>query len=207
MEIREKYSWSAYSLSELIDTTNEATLAMDLWEEEYAKYRVNEENAEDFWEFIQEILEEEEEENMRVFLKAIAEKDKLESCVCTVQYDGSTDRYGCGIYQVVPTTRTDLKELVNVYMSNKGNTEAEAEIVWSRVESELNKEFKEHDVVVLNQDFTDLKAGTVGAIVHIHSKEYNHYEVEFVDTNAQTIGVYITPVDYLNLLISRNTPE
>ena len=49
---------------------------------------------------------------------------------------------------------------------------------------------KEHDCVVLTRDLPDenLKAGDVGAVVHIH-KAVAAYEVEFVTFTGRTIAV------------------
>ena len=49
---------------------------------------------------------------------------------------------------------------------------------------------KEHDCVVLTRDLPeeDLKAGDVGAVVHIH-KGGEAYEVEFVTLAGRTIAV------------------
>jgi len=61
---------------------------------------------------------------------------------------------------------------------------------------------KEYDVVKLVKDFEDLKAGTEGTIV----LEYDGkaFEVEFVDKNYDVIGVYTTPIEYLELVESYN---
>lgn len=61
---------------------------------------------------------------------------------------------------------------------------------------------KELDVVKLNRDFEDLKAGTIGAIV-LDYDDIN-CEVEFIDDNKDTIGVYTTPKNYLILVESYN---
>jgi Domain of unknown function (DUF4926) len=57
---------------------------------------------------------------------------------------------------------------------------------------------KEHDCVVLTRDLPDenLKAGDVGAIVHIH-KGGMAYEVEFATLTGRTIA--ITTVEASNL--------
>jgi uncharacterized protein DUF4926 len=49
---------------------------------------------------------------------------------------------------------------------------------------------KEHDCVVLTQDLTDgsLKAGDVGAVVHVHQGGEG-YEVEFMTLAGETITV------------------
>jgi hypothetical protein len=49
---------------------------------------------------------------------------------------------------------------------------------------------KEHDCVVLTSDLPDenLKAGDVGAVVHIH-KGGAAYEVEFVTLTGRTIAI------------------
>ena len=59
---------------------------------------------------------------------------------------------------------------------------------------------KEFDVVKLTKEFQELPIGTKGAIV----LEYdgNYYEVEFFDENKETIGVFTTPRDVLELVIS-----
>jgi len=61
---------------------------------------------------------------------------------------------------------------------------------------------KEYDVVKLVKDFEDLKADTEGTIV----LEYDGkaFEVEFVDKNYDVIGVYTTPIEYLELVESYN---
>jgi len=61
---------------------------------------------------------------------------------------------------------------------------------------------KEYDVVKLVKDFEDLKKGTIGAIVHDYNGKV--FEVEFIDQNKDTIGVYTTPIEYLELVISYN---
>jgi len=57
---------------------------------------------------------------------------------------------------------------------------------------------KELDVVRLTEEFKGLPAGTKGAIV----LEYDgtHYEVEFFDAEGDTIDVYTTPADALELV-------
>ena len=57
---------------------------------------------------------------------------------------------------------------------------------------------KELDIVKLNNEFNGLKAGTEGTIV----LEYdgNYFEVEFFDNNNDTIGVFTTPVELLEIV-------
>ena len=57
---------------------------------------------------------------------------------------------------------------------------------------------KELDIVKLNNEFNGLKAGTEGTIV----LEYdgNYFEVEFFDDNNDTIGVFTTPVELLEIV-------
>ena len=57
---------------------------------------------------------------------------------------------------------------------------------------------KELDVVKLVKDFNILPAGTEGTIV----LEYDGtaYEVEFVDSEGETIDVLTTPVDMIALV-------
>lgn len=57
---------------------------------------------------------------------------------------------------------------------------------------------KELDTVQLKEDFKGILAGTKGAIV----LEYDGscYEVEFVDSEGDTIDVLTTPADYLESL-------
>lgn len=59
---------------------------------------------------------------------------------------------------------------------------------------------KELDVVKLVNEFNELPIGTQDAIVLEHDGTY--YEVEFFDSNGDTIGVYTTPCDVLELMIS-----
>ena len=57
---------------------------------------------------------------------------------------------------------------------------------------------KELDVVRLKEDFKELPAGTEGTIV----LEYDGscFEVEFFDTNGDTIDVLTTPAELLELV-------
>ena len=57
---------------------------------------------------------------------------------------------------------------------------------------------KELDVVKLVQDFSGLPAGTEGTIV----LEYDGtaYEVEFFDSEGETIDVLTTPADIIELV-------
>lgn len=58
---------------------------------------------------------------------------------------------------------------------------------------------KELDVVKLTKEFNGLSAGTEGTIVLEYDGTY--FEVEFFDSNGDTIDVFTTPVDVLELVI------
>lgn len=58
---------------------------------------------------------------------------------------------------------------------------------------------KELDVVKLTKEFNGLSAGTEGAIVLEYDGTY--FEVEFFDSNGDTIDVFTTPIDVLELVI------
>ncbi len=57
---------------------------------------------------------------------------------------------------------------------------------------------KELDIVKLNKDFSGVPAGTVGTIV----LEYDGtcFEVEFFDSDGDTIDVLTTPITMLDLV-------
>ena len=57
---------------------------------------------------------------------------------------------------------------------------------------------KEFDVVKLLSDFENIPVGTEGAIVLDYDKEY--CEVEFVDSDGNTIDVITTPKELLELV-------
>ena len=59
---------------------------------------------------------------------------------------------------------------------------------------------KELDVVKLTKEFNEMPIGTVGTIV----LEYDGkcFEVEFFDSDGNTIDVYTTPIDFLELVES-----
>lgn len=59
---------------------------------------------------------------------------------------------------------------------------------------------KELDVVKLIKEFNGLHVGTKGVIVLEYDGTY--YEVEFFDSNGNTIGVFTTPCNALELVIS-----
>ena len=54
---------------------------------------------------------------------------------------------------------------------------------------------KELDVVKLIQEFNGLPLGTEGTVVHKYDDVM--FEVEFVDTNGDTIDVFTTPKEVL----------
>lgn len=56
---------------------------------------------------------------------------------------------------------------------------------------------KELDVVKLKKEFNGLTAGTEGTIVLEYDGSY--FEVEFFDTNGNTIDVFTTPAVVLEL--------
>ena len=60
----------------------------------------------------------------------------------------------------------------------------------------LSREMKEFDVVRLTANFKDLPVGTEGAII----LEYDNFEFEFFDSNGDTIGVFSTTIDVLELV-------
>lgn len=62
----------------------------------------------------------------------------------------------------------------------------------------LSREMKELDVVRLTANFNDLPVGTEGTIV----LEYDgtNFEVEFFVSNGDTIGVFSTTIDVLELV-------
>ncbi|OUQ12112.1 DUF4926 domain-containing protein [Massilimicrobiota sp. An142] len=59
---------------------------------------------------------------------------------------------------------------------------------------------KELDVVKLIKEFKGLPIGTKGAIVLEYDGIY--YEVEFYDSNGDTLGVFTTPGDVLKVVSS-----
>ena len=69
---------------------------------------------------------------------------------------------------------------------------------------------REHDCVVLTQDLpgAGLKAGDVGAIVHVHGSG-EAYEVEFVTLTGETVavatatGAQIRPISNLDISHAR----
>lgn len=64
---------------------------------------------------------------------------------------------------------------------------------------------KELDVVKLIKEFNGLPVGTKDAIVLEYDDTY--YEVEFFDSNGDTIGVFPTPRDVLELVASNSPTE
>lgn len=58
---------------------------------------------------------------------------------------------------------------------------------------------KELDVVKLTKEFNGLSAETEGTIVLEYDGTY--FEVEFFDSNGDTIDVFTTPIDVLELVI------
>ena len=58
---------------------------------------------------------------------------------------------------------------------------------------------KELDVVKLTKEFNGLSAGTEGTIVLEYDGTY--FEVEFFNSNGDTIDVFTTPIDVLELVI------
>lgn len=60
---------------------------------------------------------------------------------------------------------------------------------------------KELDSVRLTTQFENLEKGTEGAIVHVYPGGKD-FEVEFFDTDGNTIDVLTTPRDVLELLSS-----
>ena len=61
---------------------------------------------------------------------------------------------------------------------------------------------KELDIVKLNKEFKGLKTGTEGTIVL--ECDGNYFEVEFFDENNDTIGVFTTPVELLEIVKKYN---
>ena len=59
---------------------------------------------------------------------------------------------------------------------------------------------KELDVVKLIKEFEGIPIGTLGAVVLEYDGTY--YEIEFVDSDGGTIGVFTTPRDVLELVTS-----
>lgn len=59
---------------------------------------------------------------------------------------------------------------------------------------------KELDVVKLTQEFEGLASGTEGTIVLEYDGQY--YEVEFFDSNGDTIDVLTTPANILECVFS-----
>ena len=58
---------------------------------------------------------------------------------------------------------------------------------------------RELDVVKLTKEFNGLSAGTEGTIVLEYDGTY--FEVEFFDSNGDTIDVFTTPIDVLELVM------
>ncbi len=64
----------------------------------------------------------------------------------------------------------------------------------------VNCNMKELDVVKLIKEFNGLPIGIQGAIVSKY--DGTCYEVEFFDANGDTVGVFTTPCDVLELVVS-----
>ncbi len=62
---------------------------------------------------------------------------------------------------------------------------------------------KELDVVRLIKEFEGLSVGTDGTIVHEY--DGNFFEVEFFDSDGDTIDVFTTPKEVLELIIKYNS--
>jgi hypothetical protein len=60
-----------------------------------------------------------------------------------------------------------------------------------------DEHMKELDVVKLTRDFRGLPSGTKGTIVLAYDGKY--FEVEYVNQSGDTIGVYTTPAEVLQL--------
>lgn len=58
---------------------------------------------------------------------------------------------------------------------------------------------KELDVVRLIKEFEELPVGTEGTIVYEHDGKA--FEVEFFDNDGDTIDVFTTPIEVIELLI------
>lgn len=58
---------------------------------------------------------------------------------------------------------------------------------------------RELDVVKLTKEFNGLSAGTEGTIALEYDGTY--FEVEFFDSNGDTIDVFTTPIDVLELVM------
>ena len=56
----------------------------------------------------------------------------------------------------------------------------------------------ELDIVKLKKEFNGLDIGTEGTIVLEYDRKY--FEVEFFDSNGDTIGVFTTPAEMLELV-------
>ena len=63
----------------------------------------------------------------------------------------------------------------------------------------INEEMKELDVVRLTKEFEGLPIGTEGTIVCEYDGKA--FEVEFFDNDGDTIDVFTTPVEVIELLI------
>lgn len=57
---------------------------------------------------------------------------------------------------------------------------------------------KELDAVILTKEFNGLPAGTIGAIVLEYDGTF--YEVEFFTAEGETIDVYTTPAEVLEIV-------
>lgn len=62
---------------------------------------------------------------------------------------------------------------------------------------------KELDVVKLIKEFEGIPIGTLGTVVLEYDGTY--FEIEFVDSNGVTIGVFTTPGDVLELVTSSHS--
>ena len=64
---------------------------------------------------------------------------------------------------------------------------------------------KELDAVKLIEEFEGLSAGTEGTIVHEY--DGSAFEVEFFDKDGNTIDVYTTPTEFLEVVWEYNGKE
>lgn len=130
MILRNLFVWKVSNLNEFLEDAVLLATTERAYEkifEEYCmlhkEYLEGMTQEEKFVDFIDEYLGGNEFDAFQIIMEEFAKSQGHKACVCESTYDDNGDYYELSINQIVPESKEDILELVNVYMKEQHQEE------------------------------------------------------------------------------------
>ena len=145
MEIRQLMQWTIGSIHDLLSNSELTKCLTEVYKEEFKVYAKefgeglisdNVPKKEWFEHFVDEIAAYNDFDALEMLGKVLIKNRKIKSAAVDVIYSDNLDSTIMTIYQIIPQSTLDLKELAEIYMEEKGIDDF-SEVVLDKIEREV----------------------------------------------------------------------